>query len=136
MKKQKIYSIINILGLAVGLTCCILIYLYVADELSYDNFHAQEQSIFRVMTNFNSEDGSVRDRGPAVPLAVAPILKDTFPEIQHCIRIAESTKTVTQSEKMANERITFTDPPFFSVFSFPLIMGNPGGVLATTTPLF
>jgi len=60
--RQKIYAAINIAGLAVGLTCCILIFLYVADELSYDNFHNKEKTTFRILSRFHAPDGSRADR--------------------------------------------------------------------------
>ncbi len=129
-KRQKVYALINILGLGVGLTCCILIYIYVAEELSFDNFHVQEKSIFRVMTSFHDKDGSVGRRGPAVPVAVAPLLKDYFPEISQTIRFARSSGTIRYKDTLANEMVTFTDSSVFEVFSFLLVQGNPKDVLS------
>ncbi len=130
LRKQKVFSFINIMGLAVGLSCCILLYLYLVDELSYDNFHSQERSVFRILTNFHEKDGSIRSRGPSVPVAVAPLFKKYFPEIKHVIRFARERGTVRKGNILGNETITFTDPPVFKVFSFPLLGGNPETVLS------
>jgi putative ABC transport system permease protein len=130
IKKHKGYAFINIFGLAVGLTGCILIFLYVTDELSFDNFHAKEKSIYRVMCSFLKEDGSVDQRGPSMPAAAAPLIKDYFPEIRHSVRFARERGTVRAGDRLYNETVTFTDPAVFEVFSFPLLKGDPGTVLA------
>jgi putative ABC transport system permease protein len=128
--RQKMYAAINIFGLAVGLTCSILIFLYVSDELSFDNFHRQENTIFRVLSRFHESDGSIRSRGPALPAALGEPLKDYFPEIRHIIRFAENRGVVRYGQNIARERVYFTDPPLFQVFSFPLAKGQPDTVLA------
>jgi putative ABC transport system permease protein len=128
--RQKIYTAINILGLSVGLSCCVLIFLYVADELSYDNFHKNEKTTFRILSRFHAPDGSIRSRGPALPAAMGEPLKDYFPEIQRIVRFAESRAVVRRDSVINQERIYFTDPGIFQVFSFPLIKGNPETVLS------
>jgi putative ABC transport system permease protein len=128
--RQKVYAAINIAGLAVGLSCCILIFLYVADELSYDNFHKNEKTVFRILSQFHAPDGSIRSRGPALPAAMGEPLKDYFPEIQRVVRLAESRAVVRRNQVMDQERIYFTDPGIFQVFSFPLIKGDPETVLS------
>ncbi|MFT7056645.1 MAG: putative ABC transport system permease protein, partial [Roseivirga sp.] len=58
LKKQKVFSLINILGLSVGLSCCMLIGLYISEETSYDKFHANAENIYRFTREFKSQDGS------------------------------------------------------------------------------
>jgi putative ABC transport system permease protein len=128
--RQKIYAVINIAGLAVGLSCCILIFLYVADELSYDNFHDNEKTTFRILSRFHAPDGSIRSRGPALPAAMGEPLMDYFPEIQHVVRFAESRAVVRRNHVMNQESIYFTDPDIFQVFSFPLVKGDPETALS------
>jgi len=128
--RQKIYAVINISGLAVGLSCCILIFLYVADELSYDNFHNNEKTTFRILSRFHAPDGSIRSRGPALPAAMGEPLMDYFPEIQHVVRFAGSRAVVRRDQVMNQERIYFTDLAIFKVFSFPLVTGDPETVLS------
>jgi len=128
--RQKIYAIINISGLAVGLSCCVLIFLYVADELSYDDFHKNDKTIFRILSRFHAPDGSIRSRGPALPAAMGEPLMDYFPEIQHVVRFAGSRAVFRRGQVMDQERVYFTDPAIFDVFSFPLVDGDPETVLS------
>ena len=128
--KNKVLTAINVVGLGVGLCCVILISLYLADELSFDRFHAQGRSIFRVLTVFHQEDGSLSDRGPAVPVGVAPLLKEAFPQIRDAVRFVDRTGTVRSERFLANEVVTFADPGLFEVFSFPLRSGDPRSCLA------
>ncbi len=128
--RQKIFAVINIAGLAVGLSCCVLIFLYVADELSYDNFHDKEKTTFRILSRFHAQDGSIRSRGPALPAAMGEPLEEYFPEIQHVVRFAGSRAVVRHNQIMNQERIYFIDPGIFQVFSFPLVEGDPETVLA------
>jgi putative ABC transport system permease protein len=130
LKRQKTYAVINIAGLAVGLAGCILIFLYVADELSFDSFHAREASIRRVMASFHREDGSVEHRTSSMPAGAAPLFTPYFPEVEHVIRFATAEGAVRAGNGLADEIVTFTDPGLFEVFSFPLIEGDPATVLA------
>lgn len=130
IRKHKVYSFINIFGLAVGIAGCILIFLHVSDELAFDNFHANEKSVFRVMSSFLKQDGSVRHRTPSMAAAAAPLLKEYFPEIKRVVRFANERATVRAGERLYNEVVTFTDPGVFETFSFPLIRGDAAGVLA------
>jgi len=135
LKRHKTHSVINILGLAVGLAGCILIFLYVADELSYDSFHVREDSIRRVMASFHKEDGSVESRTSSMPAAAAPLFYDYLPEIEHVVRFASAQGAVRAGEVLANEVVTFTDPGLFTVFSFPLLQGDPATVLVDRSSL-
>lgn len=128
--RQKIFAAINIAGLAVGLSCCVLIFLYVADELSFDNFHDKEKTIFRILGRFHAPDGSIRSRGPSLPAAMGEPLKDYFPEIRYVVHFAGSNAVVRRNQVINQERIYFTDPGIFQVFSFPLMKGNPETVLS------
>ena len=128
--RQKTYAVINIAGLAVALAGCILIFLYVADELSFDNFHSREASVRRVMASFHKEDGSVESRTSSMPAGAAPLFGDYFPEVEHVVRFATAQGAVRAGDGLANEVVTFTDPGLFEVFSFRLIEGDPASVLA------
>lgn len=128
--RQKVYTAINIFGLAVGLSCCVLIFLYVADELSFDNFHENEKTTFRILSRFHAPDGSIRSRGPALPAAMGEPLEKYFPEIQHVVRFAGNRAVVRHDQVINQERVYFTDPGIFQVFSFPLVKGDPETVLS------
>src|SRR5215210_38750 len=83
---HKAYSFINILGLAVGMTACFLIYLYVTFELSYDSFHSKADRIYRVVADIKTPTEVINGSGPS--WAVAPNAKDEFPEVESFVRIA------------------------------------------------
>ncbi|MGD8536417.1 MAG: ABC transporter permease, partial [Candidatus Aminicenantes bacterium] len=85
IKRHKSHSAINIFGLSVGLACTILIFLFVKDELSYDRFHENLNSIYRPMIRFHNPDGSVRWQGGAVQVPHGPALKEYFPEVKRYV---------------------------------------------------
>src|SRR5579863_3940337 len=86
LKKQKIFSLINILGLTVGITCCLMIFLFIAHELSYDNFHKNGKDIYRVMRvgNFNGSNEEIAYL--SAPYATA-LLNDYPDAIQQAVRV-------------------------------------------------
>ena len=91
IKKYKIYSFINIFGLAIGMACAIYILLWVQDELSYDGFHENKNNIFRVVTLFNNDGNTFYGTQTSPP--VAPYLKNNFPEIQKSTTFGSSWLT-------------------------------------------
>ncbi|MCK4663469.1 MAG: ABC transporter permease [Bacteroidales bacterium] len=128
--RQKAYSIINILGLSIGIACCILIFLYINNELSYDKFHDNVENIYRVSTegNISKDYINVAKTSPALSAA---IVKD-FPEVTNAVRIHEMNQATLFSYKDKNyyeEQIFYADSSFFDIFSFKLIKGNPKKVL-------
>ena len=127
--KQKLNSTINILGLALGHACCILIYLYVAEEYSYDNFHYNGKYIYRILINKHTLEGNIESQS----WGLAPVIKDGLdgqcPEIEHIIRYQSGRGTVRYKDKIFSERIGLADSQFFEVFTFPLKYGNPETVI-------
>jgi putative ABC transport system permease protein len=126
--KQKLHSIINITGLSIGIASCILIYLYVRNERSYDKFHENADNLYRV---YITEDLPQRDPFSYVeaPFHLAGALKDSFPEVERAVRLDVRTNIVRYGEKNYTQRYHLADPEFFQVFSFPLIQGSPESVL-------
>ncbi|MBO6585353.1 MAG: ABC transporter permease [Gracilimonas sp.] len=118
LAKNKSYTFINTVGLGVGLAACIIIGLWVNYELSYDDYHADSERIYRVL------NGDVA----ATPPTLAPALKNDYPEIApNVVRFwpIKSPSDITSEDKQFAERnITFTDPDIFDVFTHPLILGN------------
>src|ERR1700722_11725965 len=84
--KRRTFSLINILGLAIGMTASFLIFLYVRFELSYDSFHAKADRIYRVVSDVRTPGETIRANGPAWP--VLPNMKPAFPEIEAAVRVA------------------------------------------------
>jgi len=122
MIRQPGYSGINILGLAIGITCCMLILLYIRNELSYDRFHVQADRIYRVVNGDSAR----------TPPAVGPALKELFPEVEEYARMRGTVNIwmMTYGDNAFYESDVFrVSKDFFQVFSFPLIQGNPDTAL-------
>ncbi len=125
IRRQKIYSFINISGLAVGLACSILMMLWVHDELSFDRFHADRESIFRLITETKSQTAVTLDARAPTPLG--PAVKAEFPEVLNFCRYrTNNTYGIRYGEKaFFDEAIGIADPSFFTVFTFPFLKGDP-----------
>lgn len=130
LRRQKTLAVITIAGLAVGLAVGLLIFLYVADELSFDRFHEREASIRRVLACFHKEDGSVEFRTSSMPPGAAPLFPKEFPEIEQAVRFGAARGSIRAGKAVFAEEVTFTDPGVFALFSFPLVSGDPEAVLA------
>jgi len=135
LTKQKIYSVINILGLAVGLTGAILIFLFVRNELSYDRFHKNTENLHRVYVIWHAEDGSIDRTFRGVTMPMGPAMEEYFPEITHSIRVDSNNATIRAEGKLFSEKVTQVDKYFFQAFSFPLIAGNPSSVFSQANSL-
>ncbi len=130
IKMHKINSIIHVFGLALGFTCCILIYLYVSNELSYDKFHENRDSLYRVVIKWHNPDGSVGGSQSEIPPGVGNLIFDNFPEIECYSRYDNRDGVVQYKDKIFAERIWMTETPFFKMFTFPLTLGEPEKVLS------
>jgi putative ABC transport system permease protein len=126
--KMKIYSTINILGLAVGLAGAILTFLFVQHELSYDRFHQNTNNLYRIYTNWHAEDGSIERTFRGVVMPMGPVLQESFPEIEQSIRFLSDSVTVKTADNLYSERVLMVDQNFFEVFTFPLIHGQKSSV--------
>jgi len=127
-RKQKMFSLINILGLTVGITCCLMIFLFIINEFSYDNFHKNGKNIYRVM-RVSHQNGTSEIPYLSAPYATA-LLTDYPDAVQHAVRVFPDNDLITYKEISFNEKKIFlVDSNFFSLFSFPLIKGDPNTVL-------
>jgi putative ABC transport system permease protein len=130
-RKQKAYSFINIAGLAIGLAACLLILLWVKDELSYDKFHEKADRIY--LLALSDEIGGASSDLAVTPFAAAPAFAAEIPEIETCVRLFEdSPMAVVEGDKFELKDVYFTDPEFFNVFSHSFLEGN--GQTALTSP--
>ncbi|MDH5704718.1 MAG: ABC transporter permease, partial [Candidatus Aminicenantes bacterium] len=122
IKRQKVYSFINIIGLAVGIACCLFIALWVFDELSFDKFHKDVDNIYHVLIHTDVPNNST------TPVLLAPTLKEEFPEIVEATRFHwfwQNALLSYENKLFYERRMRAVDPSFFSMFSFPFIKGNP-----------
>ena len=116
--KNKTSSAINIFGLTIGLTSCLLIALYIQQELSYDKFQEKGNRIARVIMEY-SFDGKVFNKGNFTSVRVAPVFTKTFPEIESAIRMTQAERVVSFEDKLFTEkRFVYADSNFFKIFSF------------------
>jgi len=129
LRKQKVFSLINILGLTVGITCCLMIFLFILNELSYDTFHKNGKEIYRVMRtgNLNGEEREI----PYLSPAYATALKNDYPDaIKEAVRVMPDNDLISYKNISYNEKkIYVTDSNFFQVFDFALIHGSAATVL-------
>lgn len=128
--KKKVYSFINITGLGIGMACCVLIFLFVQDELSYDNYHEKGNRIHRVIHGSTSAEGKQLDFGSFWVWGNAPIgpaLKLEFPEIDKVVQFSgRSDILLKYGDRLYQEDgVFFMDSTVFDVFSWKLIQGNP-----------
>ncbi len=118
------FSFINIAGLAIGISICILIALYVLDELSFDAFHTKADRIVRLTPTLHMPKGD-RPRAITSPV-MGPALQANFPEIERIARLSGSSRTVAYKEKkIYDTKVLYADSAFFDIFTFPMIAGNP-----------
>lgn len=127
--RNKVFSGINIIGLSVGLSSCLLLFMYITHELSYDDFQRQADRIVRVTMEYSME-GRVA-RIPQTGTKVAPEFGRQFPEVEAGVRMINRDGVVLNGDQQFSEkRIVFADSAFFTLFSFPLLNGNPRTALA------
>ena len=128
--KNKAYSSINIGGLAIGITACLLILQYVAFETSYEDFHDLKDRVYRIkQERYNA--GKLETEWAAGAFAIGNSFKEAIPEIEEYVKVMESQDIVveTKDETLKIDQVFFATNSFFSVFSYPLISGDLATVL-------
>jgi len=127
--RYRSYSFINIFGLAVGMTFCILILLWVQDEFSYNQFHKNRDNLYIVGTHSHYGKQIITSTG--TPPALGPALKAEYPEIVNSARFVNgfAEMVIKFGDKVFNENVRAADPSVLEMFTFPLINGNPKTVL-------
>ena len=143
--RQKVYSFLNLSGLAIGLACSILIFLYVQDELSYDRFHEKSDRTYRLLEHFQDEGNG--EHSASQPFPAGPTFQSEYPdEVAYAVRLFNFQSPSLalankESDKAFNEsRVFFADSTFLDVFDFNLISGsretaldNPNSILITAS---
>lgn len=126
LTKYKFISFINLFGLSVGLTCCLLILTYILHETSYDKYNRQSDRIWRVTRSFNNKEGIVSLHLGAVAPPFGPLLQNDFPDIEKVTRIyGAGNLTMRYEENIFTEKnVVFADNDLFSVFDVPLLEGD------------
>src|SRR5438309_3190197 len=123
LSKHKLYTGTNIFGLTIGLAACLLIGVYIFDELSYDAFHANANRIVRTTMEYK-QAGTVNATA-TTGTKVGPQFKRTFPLVEEYTRTFIRHNVVKSGDKLFDEsHILYADPAFFKIFSFPIVEGN------------
>ena len=130
--KYRFISFINLFGLTVGIACCLLITTYILHELSYDRYHKNAGSIYRLTRTFNNQDGAVSLQLSTVSPPFSYYLKTDFPEIKQLTRLYDNGITpIRYKEKLLNEEhLYFADDNFPDLFSVKMLKGDPHTALA------
>jgi putative ABC transport system permease protein len=132
MRKQKAYSFINTVGLALGMTCSFLIFFWVQNELGYNRFHEKADQLFRV--NKKYQIGSETQYNSSTPFPLAPSIRENFAEVIDATRFQRIRALVSFGDHEDNvfyeRRVCVVDPSFFKVFTFPSVKGDPAASLS------
>jgi putative ABC transport system permease protein len=132
--KRKLYSFINIIGLAIGMTCCVVIALYVQHELSYDRYNTRHDHIYRVVQTFHKVDKGEKIKSPAPEdyqvwgcAPVGPALAADFPQVKEVVQFMSPVSLLLeyQNKRIQQENLLCIDSSAFKVFSWKLLQGNP-----------
>lgn len=125
LKKFPVYSVINITGLAIGITFFVLLTTYVRDEMTYDRFHPQADHIYMVTAGMHGRD-AVASSSPML----AQVLTDEYPGIGRTVRFWKNTLPVQRADNINTQDVAFADPAFFEMFAFPLQLGSAAQALS------
>jgi len=123
IKRYSVHSILNISGMAIGLACAILILLWVQDEWSYDRHFENADDIYRVIEKQNSPSGEVTLFAPTLS-AVAPALKNEYPEIIRSSRIMHTPLTLKKGDEFIEETVVAVDKDFLKMFNIRFVRGD------------
>ena len=130
MIRQRYYIFINVIGLATGLACSILIALYVIHELSYDQFNEHKNEIYRMLCLGRIGDSELNGAWTCYPLG--PTLTSDIPEVKNFVRFEKWGETIIKykDRSFVEDGVMWADSSFFKIFSIPLITGDPETVLS------
>jgi len=125
IKRHKSYSIINILGLAIGIAACLLILQYVSFELSYEKFHENKDRIYRVRQD-RFDNGKLSTQWVSGAYAVGNSFKDAIPEIEDYVKVLKRDQAIAEinNQPVPIKKVFFASGSFFRIFTYPLIAGN------------
>ena len=125
--KEKIYSVINVLGLTIGISCSLFLVLYIVDELSYDSFHEKKDNIYRIVTHFEEPDNAFSWPNAQIPLAQE--LQEKYTEVIYATRLIQTGREMFEhaelDRRFYEEEVYYADSSIFDVFTFEFVAGNP-----------
>ena len=123
LRKDKLHTVINTVGLSLGIACCILILLFVQNELSFDRFHSKSDRLYRAWVLEEYENGN-QFFNTVTPYPLAPALATEVPEIENIVQISILNWQADLGDKKFKERVHMVGPAFFEIFDFKVIAGS------------
>ncbi|HEY1212698.1 MAG TPA: ABC transporter permease, partial [Bryobacteraceae bacterium] len=135
-KRDGWYSLLNILGLTIGITFSLFLIFYVKDELSYDKYNERADRIFRISSNIKESDKDTM-RWVATQFQLAPTLKRNYPEVEQAVRFVGEDRTMYRrgDVRIYEDKIFYTDSNVFKIFTYPFLQGNPNSALVEPNSL-
>lgn len=129
IKKDNGYTILNVIGLSIGITCCLFLVFYIQDELSYDRYHEKADRIVRINSYINEPENHMKLA--ITQFVLAPQLKKDFPEVEEAIRFQVGGRTMFKTGDLHfyEDKLYYTDSNAFKVLTWEFIEGNPGTAL-------
>lgn len=126
LSKQKLLSFINVVGLSIGLACFLLFLLFAVNEFSFDRFHKDANRLYRVYLWYDAFNDHPAGGATYLPMPLAPALKQDFFEVETAVRFRDNWGENLVKAEGSTTRIglSFADPQFFNLFSYPLLLGN------------
>ncbi|BFP41292.1 ABC transporter permease [Flavobacteriaceae bacterium GF1] len=131
-RRDRMNTLINLFGLSMAIACCLVIFLFVDNELSYDTFHKDVDKIYRITTHETTEDGITRNYANSF-LSYAPLLETKLSSIVKTVRMLPQNVSISDDEGITifqEANFFYVDPSFLDVFSFPLVQGDRASALA------
>ncbi len=133
--KDRFYATLNVIGLATGIAVSLIILLYLQNDLTYDQHHQKHEQVYRIVSNFETQDGGISLNAATSARQLSPLLQEDFPELQAFARF-EGTGTMLvnvpeegNSQPYNEGHLMRTDSTVFEVFTYPLLAGNPNSAL-------
>lgn len=127
IRRNRVFSIINIFGLSIGLSCAMLIILYVKDEVSFDRFHKNVNNIYRIV--YTSDMEGQQQKNANSGFLQGPRFAQNVPGMKTFVRVQSGTEDIKNGTEVQSQDLLYVDSSFFNVFTFPLIHGNPNTCL-------
>lgn len=127
--RDKVYSLINVLGLTIGITCSLFLLMYITDELSYDRYHAEAENIYRVVSDIKEPDDAFTWANTQMPLAEE--LRDNYPEVKNAVRFFVMARDLFKvgDQEFYESEFYFADSTVFDTFSYSFLAGDPASAL-------
>ena len=127
--KEKTYSILNIAGLTIGITCSMFLLMYILHELSYDRYHDNARNIYRVVSNIKEPDNAFTWAVAQIPLAEE--LRDNYPEVKNAVRFFGTGRVQYKNgdKQFYEEEFYLADSTVFDMFSYKFLYGDPATAL-------